>query len=135
MQHTRELIDSVGSRLSVDSDVLARTVHALSACAQASSACAAGMLADKDADSLREAITQNLDCADVTHTTVQLLLRGDDAQRPLIGAQLAACLIACREARDVCGRHAAHREHCRLCAEAAGQATEACENLGAALRP
>ncbi|MFI5662445.1 hypothetical protein [Streptomyces sp. NPDC051684] len=106
----------------------------LTVCEQSSSACAAGMLADKDADSLREAITQNLDCADVAGTTSRLLLRGDDAQRPLITAQLDACLIACRDARDQCGRHAAHREHCRICSTAAERAATACEGLLSALR-
>ncbi|GAA2297795.1 hypothetical protein OKJ48_42630 [Streptomyces kunmingensis] len=134
MPQIRELIESVGSRLSVDSAILARAVTAVSACEQSSAACAAGMLADKDADSLRDAIVQNLDCADVSSTTSRLLLRGDDAQRPLLAAQTEACLIACRDAREQCGRHAAHREHCRICSETAGRAAEACEELLSVLR-
>ncbi|MFI5663689.1 hypothetical protein [Streptomyces sp. NPDC051684] len=134
MHRTQDLIESVGSRFLVDSELLARTTTALAECERASSACAAGMLADKDADALREAITQNLDCADVTATTARLLVRGDDTQRPLLTAQLGACLIACRDAHELCGRHASHREHCRICSETAGTAAEACEALLTALK-
>ncbi|MFI5859653.1 hypothetical protein [Streptomyces parvulus] len=133
MHRTQDLIESVSNRLSIDSELLARATTALADCERASSACAAGMLADKDADALREAITQNLDCADVAATTARLLVRGDDAQRPLVTAQLGACLIACRDAHELCGRHAGHREHCHICSETAQEAAEACETLLTAL--
>ncbi|QQM45648.1 hypothetical protein [Streptomyces liliifuscus] len=61
-------------------------------------ACAAGMLAEKDADELRAAISQDLDCADVTAATRRVLTRGSS--------------------HDTCSQHAQHHEHCHICADA-----------------
>lgn len=66
MLQTRELFDRVTTASPVSSEVLARAVGVLVECEEAVSACAAGMLAGKDADELRAAIVQDLDCADVT---------------------------------------------------------------------
>ncbi|MEU5092673.1 hypothetical protein [Streptomyces sp. NPDC021356] len=69
--------------LGVVSELITSTTTAQAECERAGSACAAGMLADKDADSVREAITRNLDCADVTAATARLLVRGLSIERRL----------------------------------------------------
>jgi len=42
---------------------------------------------------------------------------------------IEACAAACRACGDECARHAAHHEHCRLCAEACRRCDKACEDL------
>ncbi|MFF1300384.1 MULTISPECIES: hypothetical protein [unclassified Streptomyces] len=70
MLRTRELLGSVTTASPLGDEVLARAVDVLGDCAEATTACAAGMPAEKDADELRAAISQDLDCADVTMATV-----------------------------------------------------------------
>ncbi|MBG0851571.1 hypothetical protein I2W78_06865 [Streptomyces spinoverrucosus] len=130
MLQTRELFDSLTTAGPLRSEVLARAVSLLSECEEATTACAAAMLAGKDADELRAAIVQDLDCADVTAATRRVLTRGGH-DRTLLAAQVEACLIACRLSHDLC---AAHHEHCRICAESTEQAVDVCREVLAAVR-
>ncbi|WP_405818630.1 hypothetical protein OG241_26825 [Streptomyces sp. NBC_01390] len=134
MIQTRELLDSVTSASILSGEVLARAVDVLAACETAVTACATGMLADKDADALRTAIDQDLDCADVTAATRRVLTRHSGHDPALLTAQVEACLIACRRSHDLCGGHAEHHEHCRICAEATDQAADACRDVLDAVR-
>ncbi len=59
MLRTRELFDSLTTANPLGNDVLVRAVDVLAECEQAVTACAAGMLAEKDADALRTAISQD----------------------------------------------------------------------------
>ncbi|MEU2736135.1 hypothetical protein ABZ656_12040 [Streptomyces sp. NPDC007095] len=135
MIQTRELLDSVTSESVIGGEVLARAVDVLVACETAVTACATGMLAEKDADELRRAIDQDLDCADVTAATRRVLTRHSSHDPALLTAQVEACLIACQRSHDLCGGHAEHHEHCRICAEATGRAADACRDVLKAVRP
>ncbi|MEU2990461.1 hypothetical protein ACPCAJ_32155 [Streptomyces griseoincarnatus] len=134
MIHTRELLDSVTSQSVLGGEVLARAVDALAACETAVIACATGMLAEKDADEPRASVDQDLDCADVTAATRRILTRHSGHDPALLTAQVEACLIACRRSHELCSRHAEHHEHCRICAEATEQASDACRDVLDAVR-
>ena len=85
MLQTRELFDSLASRADhLDSQILATAADALSQCEQAVSACAAGMLAEKDGDELALAINRDLDCVDVVAATRRVMTRGTDPDHALL---------------------------------------------------
>ncbi|MEV6949273.1 hypothetical protein AB0N07_46695 [Streptomyces sp. NPDC051172] len=134
MLQTRELLDSITTAGPLGNEVLARAVDVLADCEQAATACAAGMLAAKDADELRAAISQDQDCADITAVTRRVLTRGSSHDPALLTAQVEACLIACRRSHELCGQHAQHHEHCRICSDAAGKAADACREILVAVR-
>ncbi|SDE59602.1 hypothetical protein [Streptomyces griseoaurantiacus] len=96
MIHTRELLDSISSESFLGNDVLATAVDVLAECETAVTACATGMLAEKDADTLRAAIDRNLDCADAAGATRRILTRHSGHDPALLIAQVEACLIACQ---------------------------------------
>ncbi|QEU89807.1 hypothetical protein [Streptomyces kanamyceticus] len=136
MLQTRELFDSLASRADhLDNQILAATADALSQCEQAVTACATGMLAEKEADELRVAINRDLDCADVASATRRVLTRGTDADHRLLTTQLEACTLACERSHELCSQHARHHEHCRLCSQATERAITACHKVLQALRP
>ncbi|MFC8126325.1 hypothetical protein [Streptomyces sp. NPDC057302] len=135
MLQTRELFDSLAPRGDhLDNQTLATAVDALSACEQAVTACAVGMLAEKEADELRTSINRDLNCADVASTTRRVLTRGTDSDHALLAAQLQACVMACEHSHELCARHAPHHEHCRLCSEATDGAATACREVMRSLR-
>lgn len=135
MLHTRELFDGMAAPSLLEHDVMARAADTLAECEQTVTACAAGMLGEKDADTLRTAIALDLDCADVLGTTRRLLTRGAGGDRALLAAQFEACRLACERSHAQCSRHAAHHEHCRICAEATSAAEQNCQEVLRALRP
>ncbi|WP_435225608.1 hypothetical protein [Streptomyces sp. Tue6028] len=134
MLQTRELIDSVTTSSPLNHEILAKALDVLAECEEAVTACATGMLAEKDADDLRTAINQDLDCADVTTATRRVLTRGSSHDPALLSAQVEACLIACQRSHDQCAQHAQHHDHCRICAEATSRAADACREVLAAVR-
>jgi hypothetical protein len=138
MSETRELLDSLVPEVSLGStdsasSVLAPIVDALSECEEAVTVCAAAMLAEERFDQRRLAALHDLNCADVLAATRRLLSRATE-DTVLLGAQLEACVIACRRSHETCSRHAAHHEHCRLCSEATRRAADACNQALEALR-
>jgi hypothetical protein len=70
----------------------------------------------------------------VVAATRRVLTRGSRPGSDLLAAQVEAGLIACERSRELCDRHAAHHEHCRVCAQAASAAAQACRNVLRALR-
>ncbi|MEU2736083.1 hypothetical protein ABZ656_11780 [Streptomyces sp. NPDC007095] len=84
------------------------------------------MHAGKDADDLRTAINQGLDCADVTAPTRRVLIHGSSHDPALLTTQVEAKLFACRRSHDLCAQHAQHRKHRRICAETTDHAAGAC---------
>ncbi|MEU2788102.1 hypothetical protein [Streptomyces sp. NPDC007100] len=135
MLQTHALFDSITTKARLAGDVLAPAADALADCERAVLACATGMLAADDADRLREAVRADLDCHDVTGTTLRLLLRDGGGESRLLGAQLDACVIACERSNDLCRGHAGHHEHCRLCTQATIRAIDACHRVREALHP
>ncbi|MEK8170582.1 hypothetical protein NKH77_16180 [Streptomyces sp. M19] len=135
MLQTRELFQSLAARADhLDNRTLAATADALATCEQAVTACAVGMIAEKEADELRLAVNRDLDCADVVSATRRVLTRGTDADHALLARQLEACATACERSHDACERHATRHEHCRICSHATGRAAAACRETLEILR-
>jgi hypothetical protein len=136
MLQTRELFDSLASRADhLDSQLLATTADALLECEQAVTACATGMLAEKENDELRLAINRDLDCADVVAATRRVMTRGTNADHGLLAVQLQASALAAELSHELCSQHARHHEHCRISAQATERAVAACRELLQVLRP
>jgi hypothetical protein len=58
-----------------------------------------------------------LDCADVCEATARIATRQSNPNIRLVRATIEACAAACVACAEECDRHAAHHEHCRICAD------------------
>jgi Domain of Unknown Function (DUF326) len=114
--------------------VLAKTIDALSDCAQACSACADDCLSEQNVAELVKCIRLCLDCADVCTATLRVASRQTEYDAGVTRPLLEACVAACRSCADECQRHAGMHEHCRVCAEACGRCGQACNELLSAMR-
>ncbi|RAY15735.1 hypothetical protein DPM19_08115 [Actinomadura craniellae] len=135
MPQTRELFDSLMAQAPLDGETLASLADVLAHCEEATTACAAGMLAREDAGHLHMAVLHDLDCADVVTSTRRLLTRTKIDDSALLTAQLEVCLLACQRSNETCSRHASHHEHCRICSQATQRAIDTCHQALNALRP
>jgi hypothetical protein len=70
-----------------------------------------------------------LDCAEVCDATGRIVTRQTEPDLRLIRATVEACSVACLACAEECDRHAAHHEHCRLCAEVCRRCKNACDEL------
>ena len=70
-----------------------------------------------------------LDCADVCDATVHVLARQTLPDLRVIRAAVEDCAVACLACAEECERHAAHHEHCRLCAEVCRRCKQACDDV------
>lgn len=116
------LLDSHPQRRTTDNRRLADTIATLQDCAQTCSACADACLAEPDVAALTACVRLDLDCADVCIATARVLSRSGATTEAL----LDACAQVCRECADECARHATRHEHCRITAQAARIADQAC---------
>jgi hypothetical protein len=128
MSYARQMLDAYPRALTVDAELLAATIDALSDCAQA---CTADTDADLSESNLAEMVTcirLCLDCTDICTAAIGVISRlaeyDASATRPL----LEACAAICRSCGDECERHA-HMPHCRVCAEACRRCETACREL------
>ncbi|MEV8514190.1 four-helix bundle copper-binding protein [Dactylosporangium sp. NPDC051484] len=129
MSQTRELLDTfaVSFRPEVSSERLAAVIDALAACEEAVTTCAAAMVAEEDVRVLQDAIVRDLNCADVVAAGRRLVSRGADAV--LLSSMLEACVMACEHSAELCGKHAHHHDHCRMCSQATLRCAEACREV------
>ena len=134
MSYARELLGTHPDAISIDADVLAAAIDAVSDCAQA---CVADTDADLSEHNLAEMVTcirLCLNCTDVCTATAGVISRpaayDADVAKPL----LQACVAICRSCGDECERHAQHHAHCRVCAEACRRCEQACRDLLSALK-
>jgi hypothetical protein len=129
MPQTRELLDALALSLrpEVSSDSLAAAVDAMLECEEAVTLCATGMVAEDDVSRMRDAIHHDMNCADILGVTRRLLTRGSTSV--LLATQLEACVMACERSIELCGVHASHHEHCRMCVEANGRCAAACRRV------
>ncbi|WP_007026901.1 four-helix bundle copper-binding protein [Saccharomonospora iraqiensis] len=115
----------------LDRDALVRCIEECVACAQACTACADACLSESDdmLPQLRKCIRTNADCADVCETTARVLSRHTGYDANLTRSVLEACAVAARTCGDECESHAAHHEHCRVCAESCRRCERSCREL------
>ena len=107
-------------------DVLLGCAETCSECSASCNACADASLGEADIEEMRAVVRLALDCADLCHTTERIVLRQTAQSTEVLRAVVIACLTACRACAEECEKHAAHHEHCRLCAEACRRCEAAC---------
>ncbi len=134
MSYARQLLDTYPRTLSVDADVLAGTVDALSDCAQACTADVAADLSEHNVTEMIRCIRLCLDCADICAATLGVLSRQAEYDAGVTRPLLEACAASCRSCGDECERHARMHEHCRICGEACRRCEQACRDLLAAIQ-
>ena len=133
MSYAKQMLDTYPRDVSLDPDLLAATIDALSDCAQACTACADDDLSEPDVAELVRCIRTCLDCADVCAATLRVVSRQTDFDANVTRPVLEACVAICRSCGDECERHAHMHEHCRVCAEACRRCEQACRQLVAAM--
>ena len=129
MSYARQMLDACPVTVTVDADLLAATIDAVSDCAQA---CTADTDADLSEQNLAEMVTcirLCLDCADVCTAALGVTSRQASYDASVTRPLLQACVAICKSCGDECGRHAQHHPHCRVCAEACRRCEQACRNL------
>jgi hypothetical protein len=133
MSYTKQMLDTYPRTLTIDADMLAATIDALSDCAQA---CTADTDADLGEDNLAEmvrCIRLCLDCTDICTATAAVISRLAEYDASATRSLLEACAAICNNCGDECERHA-HMPHCRICAEACRRCERACRELLEALK-
>lgn len=110
-------------------DAAIECIEACFDCAEICSICADACLAEKKGMDLVQCIRLNQDCADICRVTGTLLARTGHRDANTLRLQLQACVQACRSCGDECQKHAAHMQHCKLCADACRRCAEACEEM------
>jgi hypothetical protein len=118
---------------SVDRDASVRCIEECLDCGASCTSCADADLAEDDVREMRRCIRLCLDCADACDATARIVTRQTEPDLQVMRAIVEACAAACRACGDECERHAAHHEHCRICAEVCRRCEQACADLVAAL--
>jgi hypothetical protein len=127
-----ELLGASKEGVRLDPSAIAHCIDACLSCAQACTACADACLAEEDPSRLADCIRLNWVCAGACEALTRALsVRAGHTET--LEALLSACRIACGACAEECERHAAHHEHCRICAEECRSCERACEELLAAL--
>jgi hypothetical protein len=107
-------------------DVLLDCAKTCLECGASCTACADASVSEDDVQEMRAVVRLALDCADLCHTTERVVLRQTAQNVEVLRATATACLAACRACEEECEKHAAHHEHCRLCADACRRCEAAC---------
>jgi uncharacterized membrane protein len=128
MSYARQLLDGYQGTVNVDVALLAAAIDAVSDCMQACIADTDADLAEQDVTEMVRCIRLCLDCTDVCTATAAVISRPADYDPDVTQPLLQACVAICKSCGDECERHA-HRQHCRVCAEACRRCEQACREL------
>jgi hypothetical protein len=118
---------------SVDRDALLRCVEECLDCSASCTACADASLSEDDVQEMVRVIRLCQDCADECTATGRIVARQTAPDFDLMRAMVQACATACVACAEECELHAAHHEHCRVCAEVCRRCKQACDDLLAAI--
>lgn len=129
----REMIKTHPRPTSIDRDALLRCIDECFECAATCTSCADACLGEEDVVELVRCIRLNHDCADACGAAGRIATRQTALDVGVLRAVIQACAAACRACGEECERHAAHHEHCRVCAGACGRCEQACNDLLAAI--
>jgi hypothetical protein len=113
----------------VDQDTLLYCIEECLDCATSCTACADASLSEPDVSEMLRVIRLCLDCADECDATRRIVTRQTLPDLGLMRTMVEACAAACVVCADECDLHAAHHEHCRLCAEECRRCRQACDDL------
>jgi hypothetical protein len=114
---------------SVDLDARLRCVEECLDCGASCTACADASLSEPDALEMTRVIRLCLDCADECDVTGRIVTRQTAPDLALMRTMVQACATACVVCAEECELHAAHHEHCRVCAEVCRRCKQACDDL------
>lgn len=114
---------------SLDRGALLRCIEECLDCAASCTACADASLSERDVQELVRVIRLCLDCADACDATGRIVTRQSAPDLRLLAAMLEACSAACLASAEECELHAAHHEHCRVCAEVCRRCKKTCDDL------
>jgi hypothetical protein len=127
-----ELLRASREGVRLDPAAIARGIDAGLSCAQACTACADACLGEDDPSALAGCIRLDWVCAGACEALTRALSVRAGHTETLEGL-LRACRTACAACAEECERHAAHHEHCRICAEECRSCERACDELLTAL--
>ena len=129
MSYARQMLDTYPRTITIDADLLAATIDALSDCAQACTADVDADLSEQNLAEMVRCIRLCLDCTDICATTAGVTSRLVEYDPGVVRPLLESCLAICRSCGDECERHARHHEHCRVCTDACRRCERACRGL------
>lgn len=129
----REIIARHPRPVSLKRDLLLRCIDDCFDCSATCTACADACLGEQDVPELVRCIRLNLDCADVCDSVGRVLTRQTEPDLGVVRAGLEACVVTCSACAEECERHAAHHDHCRVCAEVCRRCEQACSDLLASM--
>jgi hypothetical protein len=117
----------------VDHGVLLHCVEECLDCTASCTACADASVSEPDSQEMIAVIRRASDCADLCQATLRIVVRQSAQDLDVTRATVEACMTACHACARECDKHAAHHEHCRLCAEVCRRCEQACAGVLAAL--
>jgi hypothetical protein len=129
MSYARQMLDTYPRAVSVDADLLAATIDALSDCVQACIADTDADLSEQNLAEMVKCIRLCLDCSDVCTAAAGVLSRLAEYDPGTTRPLLEACTAICKTCGDECQRHAPHHAHCRVCEQACHRCEQACRDL------
>jgi hypothetical protein len=124
-----EVIEVHPQPTGLDRDAALRCIDECLDCGASCTSCVDADLAEDDVREMVRCIRLCLDCADVCDATGRIVTRQTAADLRPIRAIVEAGSLACLACAEECDRHAAHHEHCRLCAEVCRRCKTACDDL------
>jgi hypothetical protein len=125
----REVIATHPRPTSLDRDALLRCIDECFDCAATCTSCADACLGEPDVQELVRCVRTCLDCADACDATGRIVTRQTEPDAGVLRAEVQACAVVCAASAQECEKHAAHHEHCRICAEVCRRCEQACNDL------
>jgi hypothetical protein len=124
-----EIIELHPQPTTLDRDALLACIEECLDCSASCTACADASQSETDVQELVRVIRLCLDCTDACDATGHIVTRQSAPDLRLLAATLEACSAACLASAEECEQHAAHHEHCRVCAEICRRCKTACDHL------
>ena len=124
-----EMLEAHPRPSALDRDLLVRCIEECIDCAATCTSDADADLAEPDVQEELRCIRLCLDCADVCDATGRILIRQTEPDVGVLRAAIDACVVACHACAEECDKHAAHHEHCRICAEVCRRCEQCCRDL------
>jgi hypothetical protein len=125
----RDIIERHPRPVMLDADLLEQCIEDCIDCAATCTACADACLGEPDVVDLLRSIRLNLDCTDVCEGVGRVLTRQTEPDLRVVRGVTEACVVACRVCAAECEKHAAHHDHCRVCAEVCRRCEQRCFEL------
>jgi hypothetical protein len=129
----QEIFELHPEPISLDHKALLRCAEECLDCAASCTACADASLSESDLPELVRVIRLCIDCADACDSTGRVVVRQTQPDLGLIRGVVEACAAACLACAEECEQHAAHHEHCRVCAEVCRRCKQACDDVVAGI--